>query len=115
MPRYVVTLTDDEIQELKVLVQKGGKGYRIRHAQVLLKLDQKPENKSWTYDRIKDAYGASHSTIAGIAKRFVMEGMEAALSRKKQENQKYKDYTCHFQQKFVDKYGQRDKNIKNMS
>ena len=52
MPRYVVTLTDDEIQELKVLVQKGGKGYRIRHAQVLLKLDQKPENKSWTYDRI---------------------------------------------------------------
>ena len=55
MPRYVVTLTDDEIQELKVLVQKGGKGYRIRHAQILLKLDQKPENKSWTYDRIKDA------------------------------------------------------------
>lgn len=90
MPRYVVTLTDDEIQELKVLVQKGGKGYRIRHAQVLLKLDQKPENKSWTYDRIKDAYGASHSTIAGIAKRFVMEGMEAALSRKKQENRRRK-------------------------
>ena len=70
MPRYVVTLTDDEIQELKALVQKGGKGYRIRHAQILLKLDQRPENKSWTYDRIKDAYGASHSTIAGIAKRL---------------------------------------------
>ena len=82
MPRYVVTLTDDEIQEPKVFVQKGGKGYHIRHAQILLK----PENKSWTYDRIKDAYGASHSTIAGIAIRFVMEGMEAALSRKKLEN-----------------------------
>ncbi len=39
MPRYVVTLTDDEIQELKALVQQGGKGYRIRHAQILLKLD----------------------------------------------------------------------------
>ena len=51
-----------------------------------LKLDQKPENKAWTYDRIKDAYGASRSTIAGIAKRFVMEGMEAALGRKVQEN-----------------------------
>ena len=83
MPRYVVTLTDEEIKELKALVQKGGKGYRIKHAQILLKLDQKPENKFWTYDRIKDAYGASHSTIAGIAKRFVMEGMEAALGRKK--------------------------------
>ena len=85
MPRYNVTLTDDEIQELKSLIQKGGKGYRIRHAQILLKLDQTPENKAWTYDRIKDAYGASRSTIAGIAKRFVMEGMEAALGRKVQK------------------------------
>ena len=67
MPRYHVTLTDTEIQELKSLIQKGGKGYRIKHAQILLKLDQKPENSSWTYDRIKEAYGASHSTIAGIA------------------------------------------------
>ena len=29
MPRYIVTLTDEEKAELKVLVQKGGKGYRI--------------------------------------------------------------------------------------
>lgn len=86
MPRYIVTLTDEEIQELKLLVQKGGKGYRIKHAQILLKLDQKPENKAWTYDRIKDAYGASRSTIAGVAKRFVIEGMEAALGRKEQKN-----------------------------
>ena len=86
MPRYIVTLTDEEIQELKLLVQKGGKGYRIKHAQILLKLDQKPENKAWTYDRIKDAYGASRSTIAGVAKRFVLEGMEAALGRKEQKN-----------------------------
>ena len=84
MPRYHVTLTDTEIQELKSLIQKGGKGYRIKHAQILLKLDQKPENSSWTYDRIKEAYGASHSTIAGIAQRFVTEGMESALGRKEQ-------------------------------
>ena len=86
MPRYVVTLADEEIAELKNLVQKGGKGYRIKHAQILLKLDKRPENAEWTYDRIKEAYSASHSTIAGVAKRFVMEGMEAALGRKKQEN-----------------------------
>lgn len=85
MPRYIVTLTNEEMQELKSLIQKGGKSYRIKHAQILLKLDQKPENEAWTYDRIKDAYGASHSTIAGIAKRFVMDGMEAALVRKAQE------------------------------
>ena len=86
MPRYVVTLTDEEVEELKKQVQKGGKGYRIKHAQILLKLDKRPENAEWTYNRIKEAYSASHSTIAGVAKRFVMEGMEAALGRKKQEN-----------------------------
>ena len=86
MPRYIVILTNDEIQEMKALIQKGGKGYRIKHAQILLKLDQTPENKKWTYDCIKDAYGASRRTIAGIAQRFVMEGMEAALGRKEQKN-----------------------------
>jgi len=90
MPRYIVTLTDSEITELKALVQKGGKGYRIKHAQILLKLDERPENAAWTYDRIKEAYGASHSTIAGVAKRFVTEGMEAALGRKTQENRSRK-------------------------
>ena len=64
MPRYIVALTEEERQELQSLIQKGGKGYRIKHAQLLLKLDQKPENKAWTYDRIKDAYGTSHNTIA---------------------------------------------------
>ena len=93
MPRYHVTLTDTEIQELKSLIQKGGKGYRIKHAQILLKLDQKPENSSWTYDRIKEAYGASHSTIAGIAQRFVTEGMESALGRKEQKINRHRKVT----------------------
>lgn len=86
MPRYDVTLTEEETQELQTLIKKGGKGYRIRHAQILLKLDKIPENASWTYDRIKEAYGASHSTIAGVAKRFVTEGLEGALGRKQQKN-----------------------------
>ena len=90
MPRYKVTLTDEERQDLQKLVQKGGKGYRIRHAQILLKLNQIPENVEWTYDRIQVAYRASHKTIAGVAKRFVFEGIEAALGRKKQENHHHK-------------------------
>lgn len=51
------------IQELSGLIHKGGKGYRIKHAQILLKLDRKPENKDWTYDRIKDAYGVSNEQL----------------------------------------------------
>ena len=86
MPRYKVKLTEKERQEAQELIQKGGKGYRIRHAQILLKLDDTAENKEWTYARITEAYGAVHSTIYGIAKRFVLEGFEGALGRKKQEN-----------------------------
>jgi hypothetical protein len=86
MPRYKVTLTDEERNELKKLIQKGGKGYRIKHAHILLKLDEIPENAEWTYDRIKEAYAVSNGLIAGVAKRFVTEGISAALGRKKQEN-----------------------------
>lgn len=35
MPRYIVKLTEDEKQEPKVLIQKRGKGYRIKHTQIL--------------------------------------------------------------------------------
>ena len=41
-------MTDEERQELRELIQKGGKGYRIRHAQILMKLDKCPENEEWT-------------------------------------------------------------------
>ena len=86
MPKYNVTLSEEERRQLSGLIQKGGKGYRIRHAQILLKLDKIPENVEWTYNRIQSAYKATHSTIAGVAKRFVFEGIEAALGRKKRDN-----------------------------
>jgi hypothetical protein len=51
-----------------------------------MKLESVPENKDWTYDRIQSAYKATHHTIAGVAKRFVCDGVEAALGRKEQQN-----------------------------
>ncbi len=85
--KYIVTLTDEERQDLRGLIQKGQtQGYRIKHAQILLKLDEIPENQGWTYDKIKDAYHATPSTISQIAKRFVTGGLEAALGRKEQAN-----------------------------
>lgn len=86
MPRYKVRLTEEEKKELESLIQKGGKGYRIKHAHILLKLNECPENAEWNYERIMDAYGVCRGTIAGVAKRFVMDGMEAALGRKTQKN-----------------------------
>jgi transposase len=86
MPRYKFTLTNQEKEQLEKLIQKGGKGYRIKHAQILLKLNHTPENEQWTYKRIQTAYNATNSTISGVAKRFTLEGIEAALGRKKQLN-----------------------------
>jgi len=74
------------VKEITVISKKGGKGYRIKHAQILLKFDERAENNDWTYERIGEANNASRGMVAGVAKRFVMEGMEAALGRKKKEN-----------------------------
>ena len=85
--KYIVRLTEEEREELRKLVQKGQtQGYRIKHAQILLKLDEIPENQEWTYDKIKEAYCATLHTISQIAKRFVTGGLEAALGRKEQVN-----------------------------
>lgn len=86
MPRYKVTLTEEERNELETLIRKDGKGYRIRHAHILLKLNSCPENEAWNYEKIMEAYGVCRGTIAGVAKRFVMDGIEAALGRKTQQN-----------------------------
>ncbi len=85
--KYKVILTEKERKELRALVQKGRtQGYRIKHAQILLKLDEIPENQEWTYDKIEEAYHATPHTISQIAKRFVTGGLEAALGRKEQVN-----------------------------
>ena len=90
--KYIVTLTEEERQELRAPVQKGQtQGYRIKHAQILLKLDERPENQGWTYEKIKAAYHATPHTISQIAKRFVTGGVEAALGRKEQANRHKKD------------------------
>jgi len=45
-----------------------------------------PENADWTYAKIMAAYGTTSATVSGVAKRFVIEGLEAALGRKKHDN-----------------------------
>ena len=84
---YHVTLTEEERKELTGLVQRGKvSGYRIKHAQILLKLDEIPGSAKWTGVKISEAYGVHPTTVSGIAKRFVENGMEAALGRKEQAN-----------------------------
>jgi transposase len=84
--KYRVTLTGEEREFLRKLVRKGNTaGYRIRHAQVLLALDEIPANEAWTDEKIAQAYGVHIRTIGNMRKRFVEESFEAALERKKRE------------------------------
>jgi hypothetical protein len=84
--KYRVTLTEEEREFLQNLVKKGKvAGYRIRHAQILLALDEIPENAHWTDERIGAAYGCRMRAVGMLRKRFVEEGFESALERKKRE------------------------------
>ena len=53
--KYIVILTNEERNMLREIIAKGRtQGYRIKHAQILLKLDEIPENREWTYAKIKE-------------------------------------------------------------
>ncbi len=83
MPKkYIVRLTPEERNQLQSLVSKGKtQAYRIRHAHILLKADA--DGPAWLDREITEAFSVNRSTVEGIRKRFVMEGLDAALERKK--------------------------------
>ena len=84
--KYRVTLTAEERETLQRLVKKGNTaGYRMRHAHMLFALDEIPANGHWTDAKIGDAYGARQQPVGVLRKRFVEEGFEAAVGRKKRE------------------------------
>jgi len=86
MEKYVVELTSEERNELNVLVSKGKVAARkITHARVLLQADESPTGPAWTDNQIAEAFGIHTNTIHGIRRRFVDQGLQAALDRKKQE------------------------------
>jgi hypothetical protein len=82
--KYRVTLTGEEREALRRPVRKGNTaGCRIRHANILLALDEIPENNSWTDKKTGQAYGCTPRTIRILRKVFVEEGFQAVLERKK--------------------------------
>jgi len=86
MEKYVVELTSEERNELSVLVSKGKVAARkITHARVLLQADESQTGPAWTDHQISEVFGIHTNTIHGIRRRFVEQGLQAALDRKKQE------------------------------
>jgi transposase len=83
--KYVVRLTDVEREGLEAKVKKGrAAAYKIRHANILLKADA--NGPAWTDERIAEAFGCHPRTVENVRRRFVMQGLDAAIARKKQEH-----------------------------
>ena len=80
--KYVVRLTRSERATLRGLVSKGkAAAYRIKHANILLQADA--NGPCWTDARIAEAFSTHVNTVGGVRQRFVEQGLEAALNRKK--------------------------------
>jgi len=82
--KYIVRLTAEERNELEELVKKGkAQAYRIKHANILLAIDA--DGPEWVDEKAAEAYRCDRNTVKNIRRRFVLQGLEAALGRKKQE------------------------------
>jgi transposase len=86
MNKYKVTLTAEERQELQDLIAAGkAAAKKLMHARILLKADAADAGPAWPDDRIAEAIDVSAATVGRVRQRFVEEGLEAALVRKKQD------------------------------
>jgi transposase len=85
-PRYRVTLTKEERRELELLARPGKtESRKFIHARALLLCDAGEEGPAWNVSEVAQGLGISSRTIEHWKKRFVEEGLEAALERKRRE------------------------------
>ena len=81
MKKYRVTLTAAEREELERLLARGKADVRkLKHAQVLLKADQAEGGPAWPDERIVAALDVGSAPVQRLRRRFVEEGLQAALS-----------------------------------
>jgi transposase len=86
MKKYKVTLTADERNSLKALIAAGkAAASQLAHARILLKADTAPGGPGWTDAHIAQAVEVNVTTVERVRERFVEQGPEAALVRKKQD------------------------------
>jgi len=85
-PRYRVTLTEQERQELETLTKTAKtNAKRFLYARSLLLCNAGPQGPAWTVADTAEAMGVTPRTIEHLKKRFVEEGLAAALERRQPE------------------------------
>ena len=85
-PRYRVTLTKEERENLEAMTRRGkAHARRFIHARALLLCDAGADGPAWNVADVATALGVTSRAIEHLKKRFVGEGLEAALERKPRE------------------------------
>jgi len=87
MKKYIVRLDAAERERLEQLVRVGkAAAYRIRHANILLAVDESAPGLKMKDDAAARTFHMSVRSIESLRQRLVEEGLDAALERKKQEH-----------------------------
>ena len=82
--KYVVRLTDEERETLHSVVKKlKGSSQKVRRAQILLKADA--DGPGWSDRQIAEAFLCRTKTVENVRQKFVTEGFDASLNRKKRD------------------------------
>jgi hypothetical protein len=86
MKRWIVRLEAEERRQLEQMVGAGkAAAYKIRHANVLLAVDESPGGRRRTDAEVARTLGVTTRSIELLRRRWVEQGLEACLARKKQE------------------------------
>jgi transposase len=87
--KLVVRLTAAQREELERLAATGKRSAAtITRARILLKADA--DGDGWADGRIAEALDTSAATVARIRKKFVQQGLEAAVQRKRPTGRQYR-------------------------
>ena len=85
--RQIVRLTLDERAQLLGLISAGrAPARKLTHARILLKADCGPEGPACTDEAIAQALEVGEITVWRVRKRYVEEGLEAALTHRHPKN-----------------------------
>ena len=85
-PRYRVTLTKEERKKLETISTKGKRAARtVLYARALLLLDAGEFGPKWSVAQVAQAIGTTSRSLEHLKKRFIEEGLPAAIERKYRE------------------------------
>jgi hypothetical protein len=84
--KFIVELDAQERARLDALISKGkAPAKAILKARILLKADQAEGGPGWLDDQILKALDTNLTMVSRTREKFVTEGLEAVLTRKKRE------------------------------